>query len=491
MSAVKALLSALPSAASNPLALVAYALLVSAWVAISLKVNRNKHLLANLEKLPEGDRLQALELEMGAVRMKAGLTANEWIRSRIHLYYFLGFVLLCAVVVIVFAIAATTRREDSGTVTADLSLNNRKPSLAAPSSLEVPAQNASDPQQYSPNIDRASETRESRRKVTGPGPEQLGGGGNLSQTLSASGAIRALTVKSDFDQSGGMPPYAPPDLTVSYHYMRTERGVAISPVMPYLDLLAMGGPIKGFHYWWSPFAWQYPGLSVEIVNNTKNTMFFNELVVRVNGSQVNREPVLLVEENFYNVGNFDLINEGWGNAVNPTLDFDILPVGACDQQPSMSGTSRHIAIEPISDRSRIKIAPLVPDSLHNETLVCVAGNIRYENESHARRAIKFSTRVSLVPPGPGAPAPPSYLYDLFLEAGKSGYTTRVPIAQKIAAQDVDHFLLRIGTDKSAHFELNISLRRIGGAELAMPPVFLDIFVPRSQSQEAHQSTRLQ
>jgi hypothetical protein len=97
--------SALPNAASTPLAFSAYVFVLVAWVIIAVRVKRNKQLLAGLEKLPESDRLKALELEMGAVQLRSGLSPNEWLRSRVQLYYFLGFCVICLMGVVVFAIA--------------------------------------------------------------------------------------------------------------------------------------------------------------------------------------------------------------------------------------------------------------------------------------------------------------------------------------------------------------------------------------------------
>src|SRR5882762_9838594 len=100
------ILKGLGVAAINPLAFVAYIIAVVAWAYIRHRVDRNKNLLQRLSALAPQDRLEALKTEMGIVPLKEGLGPDQWIRSRIHLYYFLGFVVFCAVLVIVFAISA-------------------------------------------------------------------------------------------------------------------------------------------------------------------------------------------------------------------------------------------------------------------------------------------------------------------------------------------------------------------------------------------------
>ena len=89
-------LSAIPSAASNEYSFGAYALVICAYVITVWRVARNKNLLENLQKLPSKDRLSALEIETGGVRLAAGISPEQWVRSRIHKYYLFG----CAIMLI-------------------------------------------------------------------------------------------------------------------------------------------------------------------------------------------------------------------------------------------------------------------------------------------------------------------------------------------------------------------------------------------------------
>jgi hypothetical protein len=76
-----------------------------AWLYLRQRVERNKGLLSKIDKLPETDRLDALRAEMGSVKV-SGLSAEQWIRSRTHLYYFLSFAILCLLISVLFAISA-------------------------------------------------------------------------------------------------------------------------------------------------------------------------------------------------------------------------------------------------------------------------------------------------------------------------------------------------------------------------------------------------
>ena len=98
-------LAAIPSAATSKLALAAYAFALITYLASVYRVTRNKNLLRYLERLPEGDRLGALEIEMGGVQLASGITAEQWVKSRIHKYHFSSLVILCLVIVLVLGYA--------------------------------------------------------------------------------------------------------------------------------------------------------------------------------------------------------------------------------------------------------------------------------------------------------------------------------------------------------------------------------------------------
>ncbi len=96
--------SALPEVASSPLAFVAYLAVVGAWLVIALKVRRNRQLLAHLRELPAGDRLAALKAEMGSLPVPRELSAEQYLRARIHSYYFRGFLAACLTVVVILVV---------------------------------------------------------------------------------------------------------------------------------------------------------------------------------------------------------------------------------------------------------------------------------------------------------------------------------------------------------------------------------------------------
>ncbi len=96
--------NAIPAAASSLFALVAYAIAVVALVVIGWSVTRQRNILERLKNIPEANREEALRIAMGKT-IKGGMTANEWIKSRIHLYFFLAFTIICFVIIVIILVA--------------------------------------------------------------------------------------------------------------------------------------------------------------------------------------------------------------------------------------------------------------------------------------------------------------------------------------------------------------------------------------------------
>src|SRR5918911_1438097 len=107
MTFLSAALKAIPAAATSPLALAAYVMALAAWTLIAYRVNRSKVLLEHITALPERDRLAALQTEIGYVKLRRGLSPTQWLAAQRQKYFFAGFLAVCGVLIIVFAIAVS------------------------------------------------------------------------------------------------------------------------------------------------------------------------------------------------------------------------------------------------------------------------------------------------------------------------------------------------------------------------------------------------
>jgi hypothetical protein len=125
---------ALPLAASSPLALLGYLAALAASVALVWRVRRNRNLLDRIKDIPRGDRKDALQAEMGVVLPKS-ISAEQWLRSRLHHFYFLGFVIvvLCLTLIGVIAFTYSGKLGSSareGNAARDAQGNSQMPAVA-------------------------------------------------------------------------------------------------------------------------------------------------------------------------------------------------------------------------------------------------------------------------------------------------------------------------------------------------------------------------
>ncbi len=121
-------IKAIPSAATSPGALAAYVVAILCSTVVGLRTRRHGMLLAKLKDLPPGQRIQALELEMGAARVPPNLSPEQWLRSRIHTYVFMIVALVCGVGLVITLVALTSKlpapvqTPDHGAVLGDIDL---------------------------------------------------------------------------------------------------------------------------------------------------------------------------------------------------------------------------------------------------------------------------------------------------------------------------------------------------------------------------------
>jgi hypothetical protein len=106
--AISAFLSAVPSAAASPLAMIAYLATVAAWIVIAYRVKRFTVLMENIEKLPEVDRIKAIKAEFRNAKIPPRLTAKDYLRQQKQAYILYAFLALCAVIIVVFGMTIST-----------------------------------------------------------------------------------------------------------------------------------------------------------------------------------------------------------------------------------------------------------------------------------------------------------------------------------------------------------------------------------------------
>jgi hypothetical protein len=111
----------------------------------------------------------------------------------------------------------------------------------------------------------------------------------------------------------------------------------------------------------------------------------------------------------------------------------------------------------------------------------VTGTLFYKNDKGTARQLSITSRVNFGPPPLPFFPPSPIIYDVRFQAGTAPAVLRVPISQVVNAGGADHFLVRIGSDRSGHFEFTTTVRAVDGKTFSGGSFVLDTFVPRSQA----------
>jgi len=424
----KAAIKAIPDAASTPQGLIAFVCVVSCFAVIAWRVIRNNQLLKHIEKFPEKDRARVFEAEIGSIRLPKGLTPEQWLRNRLSLYYLTALVLLCVTVLLIVVVVVKSGGEGA-----------EPPHVV---------------------IDRP------------PGGHRIDEKGRVSRTTESEG------LSGEPDQPGGGPGDWPEDRKLSFTYAREKDVPHIGYALPYLDRFRDGGSIAGILYERSPFRWQFPNLSVKVVNNSSKDLLLSEARIEVLSSTVVDEPILVVDD--LSINKIELVNEGWGAMVDPVVTFGIDAVADGGGDAARRAETHTVSLATFTGEASIPIARYIPARLRRDDMVRVEGQIVH-GPAAGRKTVRFTTRVLLQIPPPRLAPPPTYLYDVSLVAGEAPRIVLLPVTQEIKPRTSDNFLIRVASDKSARFKLRISFRTVGGGDLLANDVLLDVFVPRSGS----------
>ena len=104
-----------PELVKTPLGLIGLCVLVGAYLIAFWKKARFDSLMAKIEALPKGDRLEALKSEMGSVPIPANFAPADWLMAQRQKYFFAAYFITAALVVIL--VVSTIFFGDSGPTT--------------------------------------------------------------------------------------------------------------------------------------------------------------------------------------------------------------------------------------------------------------------------------------------------------------------------------------------------------------------------------------
>jgi hypothetical protein len=290
---------------------------------------------------------------------------------------------------------------------------------------------------------------------------------------------------------------------LSYTYDRPGKEIRIKPQMEYLNILNKDTIINGMNL---KLQCSYPVLSIKMVNNTNETVYFNEVIVNIISSGIVKEPIPWIRN--YTRNKLVITNEGWGKLLEPIIHFSITDSNAYDHISTINlplkysiiledfNSSMEVDLDKFSpsptetystiDRPLPLYASYSQDLILTKGTVCVFGILEYKNENYEPRTFKFKTLVDLTYflewPKYLSHIGVSQIYGLNLEAGESGFEKHIPISQALKNGEVDQFLLRLASNKSAKYHLNFKFITLNSIDIKGTDIYIEFFVPRSNSE---------
>jgi hypothetical protein len=291
------------------------------------------------------------------------------------------------------------------------------------------------------------------------------------------------------------------DKTLRYTYSKVDNRITLTPELKYLESQRRGEPVTGFFWSHDPFKWDFPSLSVKVVNNTHRDLVLGEVVFRVKSSVKDDRPVFAVFPGAY-LGIIGIDNEGWGVITSPSLHVSIKGVDKCDtfdlkdavQLPLKRSADSDVDSNTFDKYGGVTTSILSlarAENLRSEA--CVHGRLDFVDQDGHAGFLNFSTISNLGgPPAPtvGAAMPPSFSYDVFLKAGKSNYVQRLSISQQIKPGEGDNFSLKLAADRSATFDFDMDILAVDGSVAWTGSFNVVLLVPQSGARRATQNTTI-
>jgi hypothetical protein len=327
---------------------------------------------------------------------------------------------------------------------------------------------------------------------------------------------------------------------VSYEADYDKDRLRISPKVPYLHLLKVGGPILPYKYHWTPFKMVLPEIDVKIVNNSPETVFFTEAVFLIYNSYLDPTPILLIPGESYNM-DFQLVNVGWGELRDAQLRFNLIPdtpdieqmngnqfiatefskafkntlsikedrgnidvdlrpifelmgvdVKTVDHGPikveSNGTTSTYTFVDEKGlvsklsrDQYRERLQAAYGPFVRGRAIL--AGEISYAGPPHTgqEQVLKVIAKINLSSPYPEAPVPPTFQYSVKFDVDGKNYKKSIPLSQALKPKEFDR-TIKIAADKSSWHLFQLKLLYNNGKMVESPPMSLNLFMPRDATE---------
>ena len=448
------------------------------------RTRRNRLLLEHLQKLPTADRLRALTAEMGHVELAHGISPEQWLKSRIYMYLLVGWLIVCGTIVLVASMALVHRPAKP---TVDLTLYegvSLDDKMAAEDELTE-----SDPY----TTLKYAYTREDnhiRLIPTMPYLDDVAAGHFVSELFDFTEMFRSHFPELSFKIANNTV-YTQFVTEIIVHV--TESTPDLTPILYISDL---DPKIEG-NFLINNDGWgavHHPELYVGFSDSCEGSPdklhaheikpFNEEHAINISSAV----PKVLREYLFRPIVELVCNTNGCTDLEKALLchsSKDDCCISFSDENLDYVAQVRDAAEK---DGQIVREWWSKPDRgvcfrVERERPVCVFGDLSFRSISGIPGKFKFKTYVHLgdLQGDKGAPSAPSYRYHLQLTAGKAGYIQGLAVAQTLKSGETDHFLVKVGTDKSAFYKLRLDV--MGNDATLLQSFFIDmhLILPVSNS----------
>lgn len=333
----------------------------------------------------------------------------------------------------------------------------------------------------------------------------------------------SLDVWLSDDEGGGLEDeFGAEGEELRYSATQKDGVLLIEPDCAYLDDLHRKGQVNPI-FILDPdqptFNLSFPQLDFKIANNSSETVFISRAVFEVEESRLDPRPVPFFATDPALLFKCRLINDGWGELKNGSLQYRIStgfesgdaaqkfpfqkPVGALAEfaELDFSADMRAFGVD-VETIERINAAwteqQIQWDDFQDELRfakgefaeleqVLIEGVLSYDQPTAGglfeRKDVRFTVNIPITPPeGLGSVEPASGTYDVMLDVDRAGYTVVRSLSHSIKKGAVDRFLVRVGAKKSSSHKFKVRLVLTGGEELTPQAVRLSLFIPRRNAE---------
>lgn len=318
---------------------------------------------------------------------------------------------------------------------------------------------------------------------------------------------------------------------LKYVIKKEKEQFIINPYNEYLLLLQNGGLITPLDYYWTPFDFQFPTLDFKVINNSSKTIFFTKAIVSVATSKPDSFPVLIMHTGYEM--DFPIENIGWGKVYNCSVKFNLVTTDkpsdftngfmfdmnigdflSYSEKTSLSkyfetlGVNTEVILKRYSSATfggDENTYTIIDENGQEKTLnekeyekrindaigpfkngvAKMFGEISYEginaSDELMKEKLRFENEIHLGRQGAGAPAPPSFVYDVMFESNKTSYKKEIPISQAIKPNEFDRFDIKIAAPISSRHQFKVILFYNDNRELTIPNISLNYFMSKLDS----------